>query len=75
MAAIRVRIIGTGFIGGQIRRLGDEITLADKRYFSERWMELLHEVPSASIEPDQSVEAPLDGDLGESGPARGKRGK
>lgn len=75
MAAIRVRITQVGFIGANIRRVGDEITLADKRYFSERWMELLHEVPSISSEPEQSVEAPVDGELAEEVQARGKRSK
>ena len=80
MSAIRVRITAVGFIGGQIRRPDDELTLADKRYFSARWMELLSEAPSQEPAPAEAAleeggESAPEGDAAEPAPARARRSK
>lgn len=79
MSAIRVRITRVGFIGAQIRRPGDELTLADKRYFSEKWMELIGPVPEAPAKPEVAQDGPaqsdvLDAEL-EASPVKAKRSK
>ncbi len=62
MAAIRVRITRTGFIGSQVRLPGEELTLAHKRYFSDKWMELLGPVPEAPTEQKVVQDAPAESD-------------
>lgn len=41
MAHVRVRITRTGFIGNQLRKVGDELTLADEKYVSKTWMQVI----------------------------------
>jgi hypothetical protein len=41
MAKVRVRITRAGFIGNLLRRVGDELTLADEKYVSKVWMEII----------------------------------
>lgn len=38
---IRIRATRPGFIGGQLKVLGDEFTLLKPEYFSATWMEKL----------------------------------
>lgn len=56
MAHVRVRITRAGFIGNQLRRPGDELTLADEKFVSKVWMEVIpmpkSEAPAP--EPDAS---------------------
>jgi hypothetical protein len=64
MAHVRVRITRPGFIGNQLRRPGDEITLADERYVSKTWMEVIplpkptQEPPAPAAEPDSDASKP-----------------
>jgi hypothetical protein len=41
MAHVRVRVTQAGFIGNQLRRPGDELTLADEKFVSKAWMEVI----------------------------------
>lgn len=56
MAHVRVRITRAGFIGNTLRRPGDELTLANEKFVSKVWMEVIHvDKPEAPApEPDAS---------------------
>lgn len=65
MAHVRVRITRTGFIGNQLRKPGDELTLADEKYVSKAWMEVIPassnaqpDEPAPETEPDSGLAKP-----------------
>lgn len=60
MAHVRVKITRAGFIGNQLRRPGDELTLADEKYVSKVWMEVI-DMPSKPEPDDPASETEPDG--------------
>lgn len=52
MAHVRVRVKRAGFIGNQLRRPGDELTLADEKFVSKVWMEIIP-MPKAQAPTDE----------------------
>ncbi len=63
MPHVRVRVTRVGFIGNQLRKVGDEMTLADEKYVSKTWMEVIpmpakEEQDAPAPQPDEDVPKP-----------------